>query len=104
MKENSLVGKVLEVATLNIISGKTAEFEAAFKLAHPLVESISGYIKHDLVAGIEKPDQYILLIWWESLEAHMVGFRESQEYQQWKELLHKFFAPDTTVLHYSKKL
>ena len=41
--------------------------------------------------GIEKPDQYILLIWWETLEAHMVGFRESQEYQQWKELLHKFF-------------
>lgn len=104
MKENNLVGKVLEVATLNIISGKAAEFEENFKLARPLVESIPGYIKHDLVVGIEKPDQYILLIWWETLETHTVGFRESQEYQQWKELLHKFFAPDTTVLHYSKKL
>jgi hypothetical protein len=44
MQDNSLIGKVLEVATLNIISGKAAEFEENFKLARPMVGLYQAWI------------------------------------------------------------
>lgn len=93
---------VLEIATLNVVDGKGTEFESVFELAIPLISSIAGYLKHELNRCIENPNQYVLLVWWESLEAHTIGFRQSEEYQQWKELLHHFYEPDFTVFHYLK--
>lgn len=92
---------ILEVATLNITSGRNAEFEHAFKLAEPIISAISGYIRHELHHCIENSQQYILLVWWETLEAHTIGFRQSESYKQWKELLHHFYDPFPIVLHYS---
>lgn len=43
----------------------------------------------------------VLLVRWDSLEAHTVGFRQSPEYQQWRTLLHHFYDPFPTVLHYA---
>lgn len=42
----------------------------------------------------------MLLVRWESVEAHEVGFRQSPEYQDWRRLLHHFYDPFPTVLHY----
>ena len=49
------------------------------------------------VAG---PDRYGLLMRWETLEAHTQGFRESEEYGEWKRLLHSFYDPFPTVGHF----
>jgi heme-degrading monooxygenase HmoA len=49
---------------------------------------------------MEQPNRYILLVKWQQLEDHTVGFRQSQEYQKWKELLHKFYDPFPVVQHY----
>jgi hypothetical protein len=38
------------------------------------------------------------------VEAHTVGFRQSAQYQQWRELLHHFYEPFPTVQHYGKPL
>jgi heme-degrading monooxygenase HmoA len=43
----------------------------------------------------------VLLVWWQDLESHTVGFRESQQYQDWKELLHHFYEPFPEVEHYT---
>jgi heme-degrading monooxygenase HmoA len=42
-----------------------------------------------------------LLVWWDTLEAHTVGFRGSPEYQRWKALLHHFYQPFPSVEHYA---
>ncbi|WP_420398768.1 antibiotic biosynthesis monooxygenase family protein [Flagellimonas sp.] len=92
---------VLEVAILNIKNGLTSEFEASFKEASLIIETMKGYIHHELKKCIEKPDQYILLVKWETLEDHEEGFRKSKEYQNWKKLLHHFYEPFPEVLHYN---
>jgi heme-degrading monooxygenase HmoA len=91
---------ILEAATLNVIPGREAEFESAFAKASPIISSISGYVSHQLQRCIEKQNRYILLVNWERLEDHTVGFRSSEGYQEWRKLLHHFYDPFPTVEHY----
>lgn len=92
---------ILEVATLNVIPGQSVEFEKSFKQASRIISGMKGYIGHELQKCMEEADKYILLVRWESLEDHTVGFRGSEEYQEWKALLHHFYDPFPVVEHYS---
>ncbi|WP_298532923.1 antibiotic biosynthesis monooxygenase [uncultured Algibacter sp.] len=91
---------ILEVATLNIKEGLSAEFENTFKKAELIISSMKGYISHQLKKCIEENDKYILLVNWETIEDHEIGFRQSKKYQEWKALLHHFYEPFPTVEHY----
>ena len=91
---------ILEVASLDIRPGQSAAFEAAFAQAQTIIASMPGYIDHRLQKNLDVDDRYILLVHWESLEAHTVGFRGSPEYQEWKTLLHHFYDPFPAVEHY----
>ena len=91
---------ILEVAQLNIRDNETKEFEAAFQQAESIISSMPGYISHELGRCIEQRNQYILLVRWKTLEDHELGFRKSIQYQDWKKLLHHFYNPFPTVLHY----
>jgi heme-degrading monooxygenase HmoA len=91
---------ILEVAVLNVRAGQSAEFEAAFQQAAPLMMSRPGYIAHELQKCVEISHRYILLASWQTIEAHTIGFRQSAEYQEWKHLLHRFYDPFPTVEHF----
>ncbi len=91
---------ILEVAILNVRPGMAPEFESAFQRASSIISAMPGHLSHELQRCIEARDRYILLVEWESLEAHTVGFRGSPEYQQWKRLLHHFYDPCPVVEHY----
>ena len=91
---------ILEVAPLRIREGQSPEFESSFRRAQEIIASVPGYISHELQRCIERQDEYVLLVRWESIEAHEVNFRGSPEYQQWKALLHHYYDPFPTVLHY----
>ena len=91
---------ILEVAILNIKEGHSSEFENAFEVAQKIISSMKGYISHEIKKCIEEENKYILLVNWETIEDHETGFRQSEEYQKWKELLHHFYDPFPTVEHY----
>ena len=91
---------ILEVAILDVIPGQGNEFQAAFAKASPIISSMSGYVSHQLQRCIENQNRYILLVNWEKLEDHTVGFRGSERYQEWRKLLHHFYDPFPTVEHY----
>jgi len=93
---------ILEVAVLNVRVGSEAAYEAASAQASSIISARSGYVSHQLQRCIEIPNRYILLVQWESLEAHTVGFRGAPEYQEWKRLLHHFYDPFPTVEHYER--
>jgi heme-degrading monooxygenase HmoA len=95
---------ILEVAILNVRSGMSAAFEEAFRQASSIIAGMPGYLSHQLQRCVEVPDRYILLVDWETLEAHTIGFRGSPEYQDWKRLLHHFYDPFPTVEHYESVL
>jgi len=91
---------ILEVAILDVIPGQEPDFQRSFTEAQKIISSMPGYISHELKRCIEKPSRYILLVKWEKLEDHTVGFRGSPQYQQWKALLHHYYEPFPGVEHY----
>jgi heme-degrading monooxygenase HmoA len=91
---------ILELAILDIIAGQEDEFQAAFVTASPIISNMPGYISHQLQRCLEKQNRYVLLVHWKTLDAHTVGFRGSDQYQERKKLLHHFYDPFPTVEHY----
>jgi heme-degrading monooxygenase HmoA len=92
---------VVEIAQLQVKPGQTAQFEAAFAEAQAIIASMKGYRGLELQHCIENDHQYMLLVRWDTLEDHTVGFRQSEQYQAWRGLLHHFYDPFPTVLHYT---
>ena len=95
---------ILEVAILNVIPGQEAAFEFAFQRAAPILGGMPGYISHELRRCLEHTSRYILLVHWQTLEDHTIGFRGSPAYQEWKALLHHFYDPFPSVEHYNTPL
>ncbi len=95
---------ILEVAFLNVIPSQESAFEAAFRRAAPILTGARGYITHELRRSIEHTSSYILLVQWQTLEDHTVGFRTSPQYQEWKALLHHFYDPFPIVEHFGSTL
>ena len=92
---------ILEVAVLDVKPGREKEFETAFGEARKIISRMDGYISHQLQKCIEKDSRYILLVNWETLEDHAIGFRGSEQYQEWRALLHHFYDPFPEVEHYT---
>lgn len=93
---------ILEAAFLQVLPQQTEEFEKAFQKASPIISSIDGYIDHALHKCIEVEGKYLLLVRWQTLEHHTIGFRQSEGYAQWKALLHHFYNPFPTVEHFTQ--
>ena len=93
---------ILEVAILGRPrQGREKEFETAFGEAQKIISSMDGYISHQLQKCLEKDSRYILLVNWQTLEDHTIGFRGSEQYQEWRRLLHHFYDPFPEVEHYT---
>lgn len=93
-----------EIATLTIDPAKAAEFEAAVAAARPHFEAAKGFLSFALDRSIETPGRYHLVIGWESVEAHMVDFRESDGFQAWRALASPFFTAPPSVEHVSRAI
>jgi len=91
---------VLEVAILELKQGSAEDFEKSFRKASKIISAQKGYISHELKKCMERTDKYILLVQWETIEDHEIGFRQSESYQEWKQMLHHFYEPFPVVEHY----
>ena len=91
---------VLESAFLHIKPGQSAAFEEAFRQAKGIIAQSHGFIALDLKKCMEETNKYLLLVQWETLEDHTLGFRKSADYATWASLLHHFYEPFPIVEHY----
>ena len=91
---------ILEQAVFAITPGSEGEFEAALEQAKELVAQTRGFRSLQLRRGVEQPTSYLLLIEWETLDDHMVGFRESDRFPRWRELISSHFASPPVVQHF----
>ncbi len=83
---------ITEIATIDIQPGSEEDFEQAWLQADPLIACAPGIISHELLRGVETSSRYTLIVRWESVSAHMDGFRESDNYQQFRTLVSPFYA------------
>ena len=93
---------ILEAVMLQVKQGLEEEYEDAFRQASGIISSMKGYISHELQSCIEVKGKYLLFVKWETLDDHIVGFRQSNEYKEWKKLLHHFYDPFPIVEHFEK--
>ena len=95
---------ILERAIFPIKPGSAKEFAAAFAKARPHIEAAKGFRKLEMRQGVESPDSFILLVWWDSVDDHMKGFRESEAFGEWRKHLGPFFAGPPAMEHYQETL
>jgi len=93
---------ILETAVLHVKPELQHSFESSFKEASQYIASIKGYINHELHRCMESENQYLLLVQWETIEDHIISFRQSESYLKWKQLLHHYYEPFPVVEHCMK--
>jgi heme-degrading monooxygenase HmoA len=93
---------VVEHALLPARAGMDDEFLAAFSEAKAIISRMSGFRSLTLSRCIERPNVFLLLVEWDCLEDHTIGFRGSSDYQRWRELLHRFYEPFPLVEHFEQ--
>ena len=95
---------ILERALITVKPGQAEAFKAAFTKARPHIEGSKGCKKVEMRPGIEHPEDFLLLVWWETLEDHTIGFRESPAFQEWRAILGPLFAAPPAVVHHYEPL
>jgi heme-degrading monooxygenase HmoA len=93
---------ILELADIRIQPGKQAEFDAAIQRGvEQVISRAKGFQGYKVNKGIESPDRYVLMIFWETLENHTVDFRQSPAFQEWRAIVGPYFAAPPAVEHFS---
>jgi quinol monooxygenase YgiN len=95
---------ILERAIFPVKPGHADQFATAFEKAALLIRAAKGCRKANMHRGVENPDSFILLVEWDSVEDHMVGFRESPAFTEWRALLSPHFAAPPAMEHYAAAL
>ena len=95
---------ILERALISVKPGQAEAFKQAFAKARPHIEGSKGYRKVEMRQGIEHPDDFLLLVWWDTLEDHNIGFRESPAFTEWRAILGPLFAAPPAVVHHHEPL
>jgi heme-degrading monooxygenase HmoA len=93
---------ILELADIRIQPGKQAEFDAAIQRGvSQVISKAKGFCGYKINKGIESPERYALMIFWETLENHTVDFRESPAFQEWRAIVGPYFAAPPAVEHFT---
>ena len=92
---------ILEIADLRILPGKNAEFETAIQHGvTSVIATAKGFRGFKINRGVESPERYVLMIYWETLENHTVDFRGGPLFAQWRAIVGPFFAAPPAVEHF----
>lgn len=83
---------IQEIASIRVREGQDSPFESGVAQAKPLFRRARGCHGVELYRSIEDPRQYTLVVAWETVENHMVDFRESADFQEWRSLMGGCFA------------
>ena len=93
---------ILELADIRIHAGKQAEFDVAIKKgADTVIAKAKGFRGYKVNKGIESPERYVLMIFWDTVESHTVDFRGSAAFADWRAIVGPFFASPPVVEHFS---
>lgn len=90
---------IRELCHITVKPGTQADFEAAIHKALPIFKRSRGCRHVELHHVIEKPDDYMLIVHWETVDDHLEGFRKSPDYKEWRGLVGDFFAHAPDVVH-----
>ena len=91
---------VLEIAQFDITPGHEDAFAAAYQEARPLITGTEGCRSVRMTRGVESPSRFVLMVEWDSVEAHEQNFRATDTFPRWRALISPHFASAPQVEHY----
>jgi heme-degrading monooxygenase HmoA len=92
---------ILEIADITIQAGKNTEFDEAIERGvRQAIACAKGFKSFKIQKGIENPQRYLLMIEWETLDNHIVDFRNSPAFLEWRAIVSPFFAAPPAVEHF----
>ena len=91
---------VLEVALIDVVAGQEADFGAAYAKARAGLAGTPGCRSVRMTQGIESPTRFVLLVEWDSVEAHNDNFRATERFTTWRGLIGPYFAGAPRVEHF----
>ncbi|MDQ2706604.1 MAG: antibiotic biosynthesis monooxygenase [Actinomycetota bacterium] len=92
---------VLEIGRIHVQAGREDDFVAAYHQARELLERTDGCRSVRMTRGVEAPTEFVLLVEWDSVEAHIENFRNSDRFPRWRGLIAPFFDGDPIVAHWA---
>jgi heme-degrading monooxygenase HmoA len=92
---------VLEVALIDVQTGQEETFAKAYAEARPILAGTAGCLSIRMTQGIESPSRFVLLVEWESVEAHEQNFRGTERFGEWRALIGPHFAHPPLVEHFT---
>ena len=95
---------IVEHAILHVKQGESAEFEAAMRAARELIAASPGFHSIEVRRGAEVVGTYLLRVEWSDIAAHRDGFRQSDRYARWRDLLHHFYDSPPSVGYFSESI
>ncbi len=90
---------VIEVADLQITPGAEEEFVEAFLGVRDVLAGTPGCRSVRMTRCIESPSRFVLLVEWDSVEAHEQNFRATDRFGHWRAAIGGFFAEPPHVEH-----
>jgi quinol monooxygenase YgiN len=91
---------VLEVALIDVLEGREEEFAAAYRKGHEVLVGTPGCRSVRMTRGQETPTRFVLLVEWDSVEAHLDNFRATDRFVQWRALIGPFLNGAPRVEHF----
>jgi heme-degrading monooxygenase HmoA len=92
---------VLELADIRTRPGTGDEFLAAYRAVRQVVADTPGCQAMRMTRCFETPDRFVLLVEWESIEAHEQNFRGTDRFTMWRSAIGPYFERPPHVEHFS---
>jgi len=93
---------ILELADIRIQPGRQAEFDEAIQRGlGTVISRARGYRGFKVNKGVESPERYLLMIFWETLEDHTEHFRGGPLFAEWRAIVGPCFAAPPVVEHFT---
>jgi heme-degrading monooxygenase HmoA len=93
-------GMIVEIADFAVLPGHEEQFAEAYAQARELLVGTEGFRSARMTRGIETPARFVLMVEWESVEAHTETFRGSAAFTRWRELIGPHFDGLPHVEHF----
>ncbi len=91
---------VTEIAIFTAAPGKEEELGQGIIRGLEVVRKHPECISANSSRCIERPDRYMLIVVWTSLEAHTQDFRGGPLFPQWRSNINGLFEGTPEVFHY----
>src|SRR5689334_22657891 len=92
---------VLEVGLIDVQEGREDEFAAAYAKARSILATTSGCRSVRMTRGVETPSRFVLLVEWDSVDAHLDNFRATERFAEWRGLIGPYFDGAPRVEHFN---